>query len=73
VDVDQYPYHFVTVRGPVAMAEDVDDLLAWATKIAERYVPEGRAADYGRRNAVAGEMVCRLPIERLIGIADVAH
>lgn len=73
VDVDEYPYHFVLVRGAVAMSADMDDLLTWATRIAERYVPDGRAEEYGRRNAVHGELVCRMKIERILGVSDIAH
>ncbi len=72
VDVDKYPYHFVAVRGAVTMSLDQDELLAWATKIAERYVPAERVREYGQRNAVQGEMVCRLKIERITGVSDVA-
>lgn len=72
VDVDQYPYHFVTVRGPVSFDEDPGALLEWATRIAARYVPQGRAGEFGRRNAVPGELLCRLRIERVSGARDLA-
>ena len=72
VDVDEYPYSFVVVRGSVGIEPAAPDLLAWATRIAERYVPEGRAAEYGRRNAVPGELLCRLHLERITGARDIA-
>ncbi|MBS2966162.1 PPOX class F420-dependent oxidoreductase [Actinocrinis puniceicyclus] len=72
VDSDEYPYHFVAVRGAVTLLVDPDDLVAWAAKIAERYVPAGRAEEYGRRNAVPGELLCRLRIERVTGVSDIA-
>jgi PPOX class probable F420-dependent enzyme len=72
VDVDVYPYSYVVVRGPVAVEEHATDLLTWATRIAERYVPAGRAEEYGRRNAVPEEMLCRLCIERIAGQSDLA-
>jgi PPOX class probable F420-dependent enzyme len=72
VDIDVYPYHFVAVRGAVSLSVDVDDLLTWATRIAERYVPAGRAEEYGRRNGIPGELLCRLKIERIIGISEIA-
>lgn len=72
VDSDEFPYAFVAVRGPVSLSTTHDDLLLWSTRIAERYVPEGRAEEFGRRNAVEGEMVCRLKLERVTGILDIA-
>lgn len=72
VDDDEYPYHFVAVRGAVSLSVRDDDLVAWATRIATRYVPRERAEEYGRRNAVAGEMLCRLKIVRITGVRDIA-
>ena len=72
VDIAEYPYDFVAVRGPVTVDEDAEDLLPWATRIARRYVPAGRAEEYGRRNAVPGELLCRLWIDRISGGRDIA-
>jgi PPOX class probable F420-dependent enzyme len=72
VDVDEFPYQYAAVRGPVVLTADAPDLVAWATKIAERYVPAGQAERYGRRNGVPGEMLCRMKIDRLIGEKDIA-
>jgi PPOX class probable F420-dependent enzyme len=72
VDIDEYPYSFVAVRGAVALSVEPDELLAWATKIAERYVPTGRAQEYGRRNGIEGELLCRLKLERVVGASGVA-
>lgn len=41
-------------------------------RIAARYVSEERAAEYGRRNAVPGELVLRLTPERVIAVRDLA-
>jgi PPOX class probable F420-dependent enzyme len=72
VDVAEFPYHFVVVRGPVSVAKGAPDLLDWSTRIAERYVPAGRAAEYGQRNAVDTEMLCRLRMHRVSGVRDIA-
>jgi PPOX class probable F420-dependent enzyme len=72
VDHEVYPYGFVVVRGPVRIEADAPDLLWWTTRIAGRYVPEGQRDRYGRRNAVAGELLCRLTPDRIIGETDVA-
>ena len=72
VDRSQFPYDWVLVRGPVVVVERAPDLLEWATRIAERYVPAGRASEYGARNAVPEELLCRLRIERIVGERDIA-
>jgi PPOX class probable F420-dependent enzyme len=72
VDVSEYPYAFAVVRGSVTLERHASDLLAWTTKIAERYVPSRLAPDFGKRNAVDGEALCRLHIDRISGALDVA-
>jgi PPOX class probable F420-dependent enzyme len=72
VDVSEFPYHFVVVRGTVSVQENPSDMVAWATRIAARYVPEGQAAAYGRRNGVPGELLCRLRLERVRGEREIA-
>jgi PPOX class probable F420-dependent enzyme len=72
VDVSEFPYDFVAVRGPVSIDEPVPDVLAWATRLAARYVPEGQAEEYGRRNTVPGELLCRLHIQHITGVRDIA-
>jgi PPOX class probable F420-dependent enzyme len=72
VDVSEYPYDFVVVRGAVSLDGHAPDLPAWTTRLAERYVPARRAREYGERNAVEGEMLCRLRMERVSGAHDIA-
>jgi PPOX class probable F420-dependent enzyme len=72
VDVDVYPYSFVVVRGRVSWDPSAPDLLEWSTRIAARYVPAGQADAFGRRNAVPGELLCRLHMEHVTGVADIA-
>ena len=48
-------------------------MLTWATVLAERYVPAGRTGEYGERNAVPGELLCRLHLEHLNGSLDIAE
>src|SRR4029453_8074828 len=58
VDVEAFPYHFAIARGPVEIREDADDLFTWTTAIAARYVPPGRADDFGRAHAHGRELLC---------------
>ncbi|WP_203723839.1 PPOX class F420-dependent oxidoreductase [Actinoplanes teichomyceticus] len=72
VDVQDFPYHYVSVQGRVGLQEGAPDLLDWTTRIAQRYVPADQAEAYGRRNAVPEELLCRLSIERITGFSDIA-
>jgi PPOX class probable F420-dependent enzyme len=73
VDEEVPPYAFVHVRGRASVSEALDEMLHWATVIGGRYMGADRAEEYGRRNAVPGELLVRLTPERVIaktGIAD---
>ena len=72
VDDEVAPYAFVHIRGRVTLSEDLDELLRFATAIGGRYMGAGRAEEFGRRNAVPGELLVRLHPERVIATADVA-
>ncbi|WP_433563344.1 PPOX class F420-dependent oxidoreductase [Nocardia sp. CA-151230] len=60
VDVSEPPYSFVQVQGVAEISEDPDELLRTATDIAARYMGLDRADEFGKRNAVPGELVVRL-------------
>ena len=72
VDVSDFPFDFVVVRGPVTVTESAPDMAHWSTRLAARYVPAGRAAEYGARNAVEGEWLCRLHLARVVGRRAIA-
>ena len=72
VDDEVAPYAFVHIRGHVTLSEDLDELLRFATAIGGRYMGADRAEEFGRRNAVPGELLVRLRPERVIATADVA-
>ncbi|HEY6055616.1 MAG TPA: PPOX class F420-dependent oxidoreductase [Gaiellaceae bacterium] len=72
VDDEVPPFAFVHIRGRVTLSEDLEELLRFATAIAGRYMGAGRAEEFGRRNAVPGELLVRLQPERVIAKADVA-
>ena len=71
VDDEVFPYAFVLVRGTVELAVRPDDLLAWTTRIAERYLGPARAEEYGRRNAELDDSVARLTPERIVAQAEI--
>ena len=72
VDEEIAPYAFVHIRGQVTLSEDPEELLRFATAIGGRYMGADRAEEFGRRNAVPGELLVRLRPERVIAAADVA-
>jgi PPOX class probable F420-dependent enzyme len=72
VDEEVAPYVFVHIRGLVTLSEDSEQLLRFATAIGARYMGADRAEEFGRRNAVPGELLVRLRPEHVIALADVA-
>jgi PPOX class probable F420-dependent enzyme len=72
VDDDRPPFSFVTISGPVAISCDLEEMLPWANRIAARYMGEERAEQFGRRNAVEGELLVRLRAEHVVAMRDLA-
>ncbi len=60
VDLEEPPFAFVQVQGTATVSADPDELLRTATLLAGRYLGPDRAEEFGRRNAVPGELVVRL-------------
>ena len=60
VDDPHPPYSFVQVQGVATVREDPQDLLDIATRTGGRYMGADRADEFGRRNAVPGELVVRV-------------
>jgi PPOX class probable F420-dependent enzyme len=72
VDDDRPPFSFVTVSGPVTISTDLDEMLPYATRIGARYMGQELAEQFGRRNAVQGELLVRLRAEQVFALRDVA-
>lgn len=73
VDDDTPPFAFVLIEGTVTLSDTTDDLILWATRIAERYMGTENAEAYGKRNGVPGELLVRVTPTKIIaqtGIAD---
>jgi PPOX class probable F420-dependent enzyme len=71
-DDERPPFSFVTVSGTTTTSTDPDELLQWATRIAARYMGSDVAEQYGRRNAVAPEMVVRVTPTNVVAMKDIA-
>jgi PPOX class probable F420-dependent enzyme len=72
VDAPVPPYSFVLIEGTAELSEDAADLLAVATRLAARYMGDGRAAEFGARNAVPGELVVRVAPARVVAQRAIA-
>ncbi|MFF3752355.1 PPOX class F420-dependent oxidoreductase [Streptomyces sp. NPDC002018] len=72
VDDERPPFAFVVIQGRAEIDEEPEQLRAWATRIAARYMGEERAEEFGERNGVPGELVVRLKADKVSAYAAVA-
>jgi PPOX class probable F420-dependent enzyme len=73
VDDENPPFAFVLVDSNAIVEQpSPQELLPWATKIAGRYVGSEQADAYGKRNAVEGELLVRVPLTKVIAHKRVA-
>lgn len=68
VDLEEPPFAFVQVQGKAELSEDPAELLRTATAIAARYMGAERAEEFGKRNAVPGELVVRLRPVKVLAV-----
>lgn len=72
VDCEEPPYAFVHLRGSAAISTDPEELVRFATEIGGRYMGSARAAEFGRRNGVPGELLVRVTPHRVVVNTNVA-
>jgi PPOX class probable F420-dependent enzyme len=72
VDDPHPPYSFVQVQGVASVQDGAEDLLEVATRIGGRYMGADRADEFGRRNAVPGELVVRVQPTKVNSAFDIA-
>ncbi len=70
VDDENPPYAFALIEGTATTSEDPDEMLGWSTRIAARNVGEEKAEEFGRRNAVPGELLARLTPTKIVSDDD---
>ncbi|MGI8483190.1 MAG: PPOX class F420-dependent oxidoreductase [Thermomicrobiales bacterium] len=70
VDDPHVPFSYIALEGPVTIDDDPDLLLHWATLLASRFMGADRAREFGARNGVEGELLCRLTPTHLSGMTD---
>ena len=71
VDDQAPPYSYVLIEAEATLSEDLDALLTWATRLGDRYMGEDAAEEFGRRNAVPGELLVRGRITRVTALAEI--
>ena len=71
VDLETPPYAFAQVQGVATVSEDLDELIASATQIGRRYMGADRAEDFGKRNAVPGELLVKLRPTKVVANMDI--
>jgi PPOX class probable F420-dependent enzyme len=73
VDDESPPFAFVWIEGTAVPSElSPAELLPWSTRIARRYMGAERAERVGKRNAVAGELLVRVPLTKIVAQRDLA-
>jgi len=72
VDDQVPPFSFVIIDGIAEIISESDNLLVWTTKIAERYIGKELLNEYGKRNAVEGELLIKVIPKKVIGQKDIS-
>lgn len=72
VDDAAPPFDFVSITGRVELSEDLDEMLPWSIRMATRYMGEEQGEQFGRRNAVEGELLVRLIPEQTVAMKAIA-
>ena len=72
VEDDGPPFAFVLVNGEASLSTDPEELLRAATQIGARYMGDDRAVEFGRRNAVPGELVVRVTPSSVVAQKDLS-
>lgn len=72
VDDQTPPFSFVAVHGTAKIQNPKkNELLRWATIIAERYMGKDKAKEYGRLNGSEGAVLVRIKPTKIIAEKDV--
>jgi hypothetical protein len=72
VDDQAPPYSYVMVEGVATLHDDLDEMLPIAIRIGARYMGVDRAEEFGRRNAVPGELLVRIRPSKVLAYADIS-
>lgn len=70
VDLERSPFAFVQVQGEAELSEEPEELYQVAAACGARYMGAERAEEFGRRNAVPGELVVRIRPTKILALFD---
>jgi PPOX class probable F420-dependent enzyme len=73
IEEEEPPFHFVLIEGTSELTADDPDLLYWATRLGGRYMGADKADEYGRRNAVEGELLVRVTPQKVVAHKNISH
>lgn len=62
---------YIAIEGTVTIDPDPAQSRMWAAKIGGKYMGEDRAEEFGERNGIPGEVVCRLRPIRMTGMRGI--
>jgi PPOX class probable F420-dependent enzyme len=72
LDDEAPPFSFLTIAGTATTSTDPEELMYWGTRIAGRYMGADQGEAYGKRNAVPGELLVRVTVDKVVAKVDVA-
>ena len=72
IDDQEAPYSYAIIEGTVALSDNLEELMRWATVIGGRYMGADRAEEFGKRNGVPGELLVRVTPTKVLAGADIA-
>jgi PPOX class probable F420-dependent enzyme len=72
VDDERPPYAFVLLSGRAELSSDIESMRPWADRIGARYMGEEAGRRFGARNAVPGELLVRIRIEKVVALTGIA-
>ena len=72
VDDENPPFSYVLLFGVAEILEDPGALLKWTTATGRRYMGEDQAEDFGKRNAVEGELLVKLTPSKVVAHRNIA-
>ncbi|MGH3761129.1 PPOX class F420-dependent oxidoreductase [Actinophytocola sp.] len=72
VDSEEPPYSYVMFYASATIVDDPAQMLPWSVRLGARYMGAERGEEFGRRNAVPGELLIIAPITKAVAEADLA-
>ena len=72
LDDETPPFSFLTISGTATTSTNTEELMYWGTRIGGRYMGADQGEAYGKRNAVPGELLVRVTVDKVVAKVDVA-